>query len=73
MIKHRPVLYLGEDVVTVTIKRELLLIKRDVMPFSIYGTGPITLKICTFPFSPCASTTMMKVAFQLRDLQQITN
>lgn len=47
--------YLSKNVATVPIKGEFLIIKSDVMPFSVYGAGSITLTICAFPFSAFAS------------------
>lgn len=58
MTKHNFVLYLSEDVATVPVKGEFLFIKGDVMPFSIYGAGSITLKIRAFPFSAFASAVI---------------
>lgn len=60
MTKYKHILYLSKGIFTVTIKRESLVIKGDVMPFSIYGAGPIAFFICTAPTSSLASTIMMK-------------
>lgn len=58
MGEHKFVSNLRENVAAVPTEEEFLAIKSDVMPFSIYGAGPVTFVVCAVPCSASASAVI---------------
>ena len=58
MGEHEFVSYLRENVAAVPTEEEFLAIKSGVMPFSIYGAGPVTHLVRAVPCSASASAVI---------------